>query len=129
MRLLLDTHAFLWMHMTPERLSSRTRMLLIDSETELVLSVVVPWEIGIKVAKKQLTLPEPLEDFMLGAMQFAPMTALRIELRHAVESASLPLHHGDPFDRMLIAQARIEELTLVTVDRRFSRYEVQLLPA
>lgn len=129
MRLLLDTHVFLWMQMTPERLSSRTRTLLVDAETELVLSVVVPWELGIKIAKKGLTLPESLEDYITTRVQRARMTMLPVELRHTVESSKLPLHHGDPFDRMLIAQARIEELTLVSADRWFSRYDVDVIAA
>ena len=129
MRLLLDTHVFLWMHTRPERLSPRLRPLLADPATELVLSVAVPWEIGIKVAKKGLTLPEPLEDFVLACTQLVAMTWLPIELRHTLESAKLPLHHRDPFDRMLIAQARTDDLTLVSADPWFRRYDVELLPA
>ena len=81
------------------------------------------------MAKKGLTLPEPLEDYVTTRVQLARMQMLPIELRHAIESAKLPLHHGDPFDRMLIAQARTEELTLVSADSRFRRYDVELLPA
>lgn len=129
MRLLLDTHVFLWMHMSPERLSSSTRTLLTDAETELVISVVVPWELGIKVSSKGLTLPERLDDYITSRAQLSRMRILPIEVRHAVESANLPLHHRDPFDRMMIAQARTEKLTLVSADSWFRRYEVELLPA
>ena len=124
MRLLLDSHVFLWMHVSPDRLSSGTRELLADAEPSVLLSVVTPWELGIKVASKKLKLPESLEDYVLTRVQLARMALLPIELRHVIESASLPAHHGDPFDRMLIAQARVEELTVVTADPWFSRYDV-----
>ena len=129
MRLLLDSHVFLWMHASPEHLSARVRAALVDADTALFLSVVVPWELGIKAASKKLTLPEPLEEFILSRAQRSRITLLPIHLRHVVEVVGLPRHHGDPFDRMLIAQARVEDLTLVTADPWFSSYAVDLLSA
>ncbi len=127
MRLLLDSHVFLWMHASPERLPPRSRAALVDADTELYLSVVVPWELGIKVARKKLSLPEPLADFVLSRAQRSRIELLPIHLRHVVEVADLPPRHADPFDRMLIAQARVEDLTLVTVDPWFASYDVDLL--
>ena len=129
MRLLLDTHVFLWMHAEPERLSGETRKLLSDARTEIFLSVVVPWEIGIKLAKKRLRLPEPLDGYVTSRMRRAGMKALGIELSHVLDASALPRHHDDPFDRMLLAQARIERLPLLTADETLSRYEAPLVPA
>lgn len=129
MKLLLDTHVFLWMHAEPERLSASARELLVDPETALVLSVVVPWEAGIKVARKRLTLPEQVEAYFVARAHAAGMTILPIELRHVVAAAALPRHHADPFDRMLVAQARTERLTLLSADPELARYDVTLMNA
>jgi PIN domain nuclease of toxin-antitoxin system len=129
MRLLLDSHVFVWMHASPERLSARSRAALADADSELFLSVVVPWELGMKIARKKLALPEPLAAFVQSRAQRARIAVLPIHLRHAVEAVELPAHHADPFDRMLIAQARVEDLTLVTADPWFSRYDVGVLSA
>jgi PIN domain nuclease of toxin-antitoxin system len=110
-------------------LSARSRAALVDADTEVFLSVVVPWELGIEIARKKLSLPEPLADFVLSRAQRSRIGLLPIHLRHAVEAVELPPHHGDPFDRMLIAQARVEDLTLVTADPWFSSYEVDVLSA
>ncbi len=128
-KLLLDSHVFFWMHAEPERLSGSVRELLVDERTALFLSVVVPWEVGIKVARKRLTLPEQLEDYFVSRARGAGMTILPVELRHVVDAANLPRHHADPFDRLLIAQARAERLTLLTADPEFARYDVKLMPA
>jgi len=128
-KLLLDSHVFLWMHGEPERLSMVARELLSEPGTELFLSVVVPWELGIKVARKRLALPEELETFFASRARAARMTILPITLRHAVDAAGLPRHHADPFDRMLIAQARSERLTLVSADAELARYDVAFMNA
>ena len=129
MRLLLDSHVFLWMYGDPDRLSSRVRRLLADAEQDLFLSVVVAWELGIKIGRKRLTLPEPLEAFVTARAHRDRMALLPIELRHVLEAVSLPAHHGDPFDRMLVAQARAENLTVVTADPWISKYDVDVLAA
>ncbi len=127
MRLLLDTHAFLWMQVSPERLAKKTRAVLTDADTELVLSVASVWEIGIKLGKDKLALPEPLETYVLSRTERSRIALLPIQLQHVVEAANLPAHHGDPFDRMLIAQARCERLTVVTADPWFRGYDVDVL--
>ncbi len=129
MRLLLDTHVFLWMHALPERLSARTRSALVDARTELVVSVAAVWEIGIKMANHKLSLPEPLEEFVLSRAHRSRIAILPIQLRHVIDATDLPSHHRDPFDRIMIAQARIEQLAIVTGDPWFSRYQVELVAA
>jgi PIN domain nuclease of toxin-antitoxin system len=129
MRLLLDTHAVMWMDATPERFSARVRDLLGEAEHDLFLSVVVVWELGIKHARGKLTLPEPIDEYVLSLVERARMSLLAIDTTHVLDAVTLPLHHGDPFDRMLIAQARIEKLTLVTADPVIARYAVDIVPA
>jgi PIN domain nuclease of toxin-antitoxin system len=129
MKLLLDTHVFIWMHGEPERLSERARKLLVDADAELHLSVVVAWELGIKIARERLTLPEPLEEYVMSRARRARMSLLSIDLVHVLEAVSLPLHHADPFDRMLVAQARAESLTLLTADPWIARYDVETIRA
>lgn len=129
MKLLLDSHVFLWMRMQPEALSATARATITDPDHERILSVASVWELGIKEAKKRLGLPEPLESFVLTRIEENRISLLPVQLHHALESARLPPHHADPFDRMLIAQARTEGFTLVTADPWFANYDVPLLAA
>lgn len=129
MKLLLDSHVVLWMYGDPDRLSARARGLLADPANELVLSVVVGWELGIKLARGKLRLPQPLEDFLLDRIQRDRLVVLPIELAHVLDCVALPPHHADPFDRMLVAQARSEELRLLTADPQISRYDVLVVRA
>jgi PIN domain nuclease of toxin-antitoxin system len=123
MRLLLDSHVFVWAKAKPEKLSSGTRALISDPRSEVFVSVVSAWELWVKHEKKPIS---PILEG--GALAFSAaivesdMTLLEIKLEHAAVAAALPLHHRDPFDRMLIAQAKVERLTLVTVDPEFARY-------
>ena len=129
MKLLLDTHVFIWMHAEPDRLSRRAKDLLIDPDTELHLSVVVAWELGIKIARERLTLPEPLEEYVMSRAARSRMSLLPIGLVHVLDAVALPAHHADPFDRMLVAQATVEGLTLVSRDESIARYDVDILKA
>lgn len=129
MRVLLDTHVFVWMHAEPERLSKRARKLLVDRETELLLSCVVPWELGIKVAQGKLRLPAPVEEYCASRARAARMRLLDIQFVHVYEASRLPLHHRDPFDRMLIAQARMESVSVLTADSAFDAYDVEVTAA
>ena len=129
MRLLLDTHVFLWMHGDPGRLSARARKLLINADTELHLSVVVAWELGSKLARERLTLPEPLGEYVMSRARTARLSLLPIDLVHVLDAVSLPPHHADPFDRMLVAQARTERMALMTADPAIARYDVDIVKA
>ena len=124
MRLLLDTNAFLWALDDLDRLAPSARTLLTDDSNDLLVSMASLWEIATKVASGRLTAGLDWESYLpkMGA------ELLPIDMEHAREVARLPWLHQDPFDRMLIAQARVENLTIVTRDRRFAEYDVTVWP-
>ncbi len=122
MRLLLDTHAFLWWRIDEARLSPEVRVVVGDADIVYV-SLASAWEIAIKTSIGKLRLANPIEQELV-ASDFEP---LPVGLRHIEHVASLPLHHRDPFDRMLVAQCQVERLTLVTADQRLQPYDVPFL--
>jgi PIN domain nuclease of toxin-antitoxin system len=124
-RFLLDTNALFWTLVEPKRLSSSAADAIEDESNEVFASVVSAWEIGVKRAKGKLEMPSALGP-MLAETRFE---ALPVALPHALAIESLPHRHHDPFDRMLIAQAKVEELTLVTSDREMRHYPISVLPA
>ncbi|HWG64850.1 MAG TPA: type II toxin-antitoxin system VapC family toxin [Streptosporangiaceae bacterium] len=124
MRLLLDTHALLWW-LADEQLSAQAREAIADPANLVAVSAVSAWEISIKKALGKLTAPDDLE----RQIQTGGFTPLHITITHGIAAGQLPRHHEDPFDRMLIAQAFTEGLSIVTSDKRFSDYGVALLPA
>ena len=124
MRLLLDTHAYVWLRDRPHKLSAGTRDAIGKAE-RLVLSVVSPWEImGKRLGRADPGLPAALEEPEPDGFEMLPVLP-----RHLVLCRALPPHHRDPFDRMLVAQALAEELVIVTADRAISAYDVAVLPA
>jgi PIN domain nuclease of toxin-antitoxin system len=122
MKLLLDTQCWLWWFAQPERLSEEAIAHIADETNELWFSVASVWEMGIKVALGKLPLPEPIDSYISSRMVQLGTRSLQITSVHALRAAALPLHHRDPFDRMLIAQAQIEEMTLVSADSIFKQY-------
>jgi PIN domain nuclease of toxin-antitoxin system len=122
-KVLLDTHILLWWLSDDEALPPRAAQVIADSGTVVLVSAASVWEIAIKKAVGRLDAPDDL----LDALDASAFDALAITAAHAVAAGELPAHHADPFDRMLIAQARVEGLTLITVDDRFAEYEVNLL--
>lgn len=122
MKLLLDTQCWLWWFIQPERLSENAIAQIADETNELWFSVASVWEIGIKVAIGKLPLPEPIDTYIYSRMGNLGVQSLEITVAHALRAAALPLHHRDPFDRMLIAQAQMEDMTLVTADSIFKQY-------
>ena len=118
---LIDSQIIIWAAKNPKRIRPRHREIL-DGRQRLWVSVASIWELEIKRAAKKLDFPNDL----LEELQTSNIRVLRIAPDHAIEAAHLPFHHYDPFDRMLIAQARIEGLTILTTDRHFKRYEVML---
>jgi PIN domain nuclease of toxin-antitoxin system len=126
LKLLLDTHVWLWMLASPERLGS-LRPKIEDTDNELLLSAASSWEIAIKHALGRLQLPEEPATFVPSRIQATGVSPVAVEHRHALELSRLPMHHGDPFDRLLIAQARDLDVPLVTADDRLARYEVTLI--
>jgi PIN domain nuclease of toxin-antitoxin system len=124
MRLLLDTHAFLFAISSPELLTAKGRRLLTNPDVERWVSPVSLWEIAIKVHIGKLVMP--LEgSFYAQHLRALSAQTLAVDLRHSLALLGLPLHHRDPFDRLLIAQAREEGLTLMTRDETFKDYEVE----
>jgi len=127
MKLLLDTHALLWFVWDHANLSENARNLMNDPDNELLLSTGTIWEIAIKVGLNKLTLAEPYEDFMNRAIADNDLTVLETSVRHAAVLTTLPFHHRDPFDRMIIAQAIAEEIAIVSSDAAFDAYPVTRL--
>ncbi len=114
---------------SPERLSKKTRSLVVATDNELLPSAASAWEIAIKHALGKLELPQAAEEYIPSTMSRTGMTPLPVHHRHALRVASLPAHHGDPFDRLLIAQAQLEQLPILTADRAFRLYDVETMLA
>ncbi len=127
MRFLLDTHVWLWWITEPERLPDAMAEAIESPTGRPLFSVASSWEIAVKYAIGKLPLPESPETFVPARLKRDEIETLPIEHRHALHVAALPAHHGDPFDRLLIAQAMLENLPIATVDPRFRAYEVRLL--
>jgi PIN domain nuclease of toxin-antitoxin system len=123
---LLDTHVFLWLHTEPERLGERLA-LLEDPLNELLVSAASSWEIAIKHANGRLPLPEPPERYVPSRLRQMGAVALAIEHSHALAVADLPSLHRDPFDRMLVAQAGLLGVPIVTADPQVAQYEIESL--
>ena len=117
------------MRAAPERLAPRTRRLLADPANELLLSAASAWELAIKSALGKVQLPAPLSEYVTSRMAEDGVLALPVQHAHALRVAELPFHHRDPFDRLLIAQAQIEGLSLLTADRELRAYDVAIIRA
>ena len=126
MRLLLDTHVILWWLADDRRLKESERRAIASADALVYVSAITLWEIAIKRSLGRLDLD--LEELDLE-LQDSGMIELAIKWRHAKTTAALPHHHEDPFDRMLVAQAQTEGLTIVSYDKAFKAYDVTLLPA
>ena len=122
MKLLLDTHALLWWQLDDRRLTLPARKAITHADLVWV-SAASACEVAIKLSKRRLRTAEPLRVTVAAD----ELTELKVTVRHAEELAALPLHHTDPFDRILIAQARVEGATIVTHDRAFEAYGVPII--
>lgn len=127
MSVLLDTQCWLWMQAEPERFSSSALNVVEDLGTELWFSAASAWEIAIKYALGKLPLPVPPPEYVPSRMARTGTTGLPIVHDHALRVAALPIHHRDPFDRLLVAQCQLERLRLLTADRHFAPYEVEII--
>jgi PIN domain nuclease of toxin-antitoxin system len=125
-RVLLDTHVFLWLHTEPERLGEHLA-LVEERRNELLLSAASSWEIAIKYAIGRLPLPEAPERYVPERMRAVGARGLPIEHTHALAVAALPPLHGDPFDRLLVAQAGLLDVPILTADPTVADYPVQTL--
>ena len=125
MRLLLDTNVLLWAVREPAKLGRSTRAAVADPANTVFVSAASPWEIAIKRATGKLIIEGAVRDW-IGQIDFRE---LPITIEHGTAAGALPFHHRDPFDRMLVAQAQLESLTLVTHDAGLRRYDVAVLDA
>lgn len=129
MKVLLDTHVFLWMQGAPDRLSAAAAAFLENEDNELLLSAASAWEIAIKHSLGRLELPESPERYVPDRMRAGSVEGLNVTHAHALASGSLPPHHRDPFDRMLIAQALSERLPIMTADQAIRQYPIETIAA
>lgn len=127
MRVLLDTHALIWLVTGDPRLSSTARKVFLDPANDLLCSAVTGFEIAVKYSLGKLYLTEPPALFIDNRIRNNGLIPLSITLAHACRLADLPLHHRDPFDRLLIAQALLEQVPLLSADAAFDAYSVQRL--
>jgi PIN domain nuclease of toxin-antitoxin system len=123
MKLLLDTHTFLWFVNDSPQLSIQAKDL-IESDADVLLSVVSLWEIAIKTSIGKLTLPDIYDKFIPQQVALNEFELLAIDITHLSMVATLPFHHRDPFDRLLIAQAMVENVPIISIDSAFSPYSV-----
>jgi PIN domain nuclease of toxin-antitoxin system len=126
MRVLLDTHVLVWYLEGNPSLSRSKRELIVKAETEVFVSIASLWEIAIKSSLGKLKLTRSLTD-VLQQLSAQSIELLHIAPGHVLQVASLPFHHRDPFDRMIIAQAKVEFLTVVAVDPQFNSYGVKVI--
>lgn len=127
MRALLDTHTFLWWNSNDTQLSDAAREIIADGRNEIFLSAASAWEIAIKFNRVRLTLPEHPEKYVSTRMLLHHFQPLPVQLSHALHVCTLPDHHRDPFDRLLVAQSQLEKLPLLTADPEIARYDVTIL--
>jgi PIN domain nuclease of toxin-antitoxin system len=125
-KLLLDTHVWLWLQIAPERLGAALP-LVEDVANDLLLSAASAWEIAIKWRIGKLELPEPPAAYLASRMESSGVTPLSVSHAHAIAVAELPLHHTDPFDRLLVVQAIAEDARLVTADATLGAYDIEMV--
>ena len=126
-RYLIDTHCWLWWNSDPDRLHAAAHRVIADGSSDILFSAVSAWEISIKHGLGKLKLPNVPERYLPMRLASNRMQVLPVFLHHALAVGGLPQHHRDPFDRLLIAQAREEDLIVITADGIFQRYDVRLL--
>ena len=124
MRLLLDTHSFLWFIDNNPKLSAQAKTLIEDGTNEVFLSVASLWEIGIKLSLGKLAISLPFDTFMSQQLEQNNIELLDLKISHVAAITNLPFHHRDPFDRLIIAQAMVEQIPIVGLDLAFDYYPV-----
>jgi PIN domain nuclease of toxin-antitoxin system len=127
MKALLDTHTFLWWIGDSPSLSSTVREFILNGEHEIHLSVASIWEIAIKAHKGRIILPDTLDKVIDNAQSYYHFTVLPIQMSHTVQVYSLPDHHNDPFDRLLIAQCQVENIVLLSADKIIPQYDLMVI--
>lgn len=126
MRILLDTHAFLWLVTDHPNLSHTAKELFLNPDNDLYVSAVSGFEIAVKFSLGKLRLTESPRDFMENRIRNNALSRLPVSLQHTYRLSHLPIHHKDPFDRLLVAQAQEEDLPILTADPAISAYDVEV---
>jgi PIN domain nuclease of toxin-antitoxin system len=126
-KVLLDTSTFLWSCLDVTKLSPKVRDLLADGSHDVFVSAVSAWEVAIKYAKGRLDIPEPPGTYIPSRLAAFGYQPLAVQLTHAIRAGDLPALHRDPFDRLLVAQAEVERLPIVTPDTSIARYDVEVI--
>lgn len=129
MRVLVDTHVVLWLALEPARIGPNVLAVLAEDDTERLLSAASVWELAVKWRSGKLPLPEHPRDWTARLMREIVIVSLPVRHDHAVVAADLPEHHRDPFDRLLIAQAQVEGVPIVTADPAIAKYDVEVIRA
>lgn len=127
MKLLIDTHVFIWLNEESPQLSNKVKELYRSREHEIYLSIASAWEMQIKAQLGKLDLAMPIEVLVSKNRQENDIYLLPIDLSHIAQLEKLPPHHKDPFDRMIIAQAMVEEFTIISIDGVFTDYAVPVI--
>ena len=127
MKVLIDTHTFLWWNTEDPQLSARAREIIADGRNEVLFSAASAWEIAIKAAKGKLVLPELPVQYISSRMRLYRFQPLPVQISHAAHVYELPHHHDDPFDRLLIAQSQIESLPLLSKDEDIQKYDLEVI--
>ncbi len=122
---LLDTHTFLWFINDDKALSATAKTLIEDPDNTIYLSIASLWEMAIKVSLSKLEIPTPFTEFIVGQLQENNIALLKISAEHTGVVATMPFHHRDPFDRLIIAQALTEQLPIIGKDAVFDLYEIR----
>lgn len=127
MKLLIDSHIFIWAYDEQYKLSQSALQAMSNYENTLVLSVVSVWEIQIKIMSGKLKFQDPLADVIAEQQKINNLQILPVQFSHALYLENLPLHHKDPFDRLLIPQVVVENMTLISENANFANYQVNML--
>lgn len=127
MKVLLDTHTFLWWNLDDSQLSTIAREIISDGQNEIFFSAASGWKIAIKYAKGRLELPETPDEYVSKRLIQHHFTPLPIQLSHTLQVYALPDIHQDPFDRLLIVQSQMESLALLSVDKMMAQYDVNII--
>ena len=127
MRVLLDTHAFLWWITDDKQLSKQAREIMRDNNNTLYLSAASGMEMAIKAKLGKLEIEEPVPQYIAEQLHQNAIQTLAVQMSHALHVYTLPYHHRDPFDRLLVAQSQLEKLPLLTIDSKIKQYDVQVI--
>ena len=127
MRYLLDTHAFLWFVLDDKRISTRAISIIRDSKNKIYFSAASAWEMAIKTELNRLRIKEDLESFIIEQLSANNFVPLSITVSHSLYTARLPQIHKDPFDRIIIAQSKLENLPLISRDKNIRKYEITMI--